>query len=119
MEIKPHPEVKELRLYRFPTRFPHTICNVKPYFMGYMRKSLFVIPSLFLRHLYLLSGWFYYNLILCKIATHNTTHNETSDQNRVKQGLLYPTARVEIEAYGPHLPNHGPRVLDHGPLVLA
>ena len=34
----------------FPTRFPHTICNVKPYFMGYMRKYLIIIPSLFLRH---------------------------------------------------------------------
>ena len=54
-----------------------------------------------------------------KIYTHNATHNETSDQNRINQGLLCLISIVEIEAYGPHPAIIGPRVSDHGPLVLA
>ena len=52
--------------------------------------------------------------IFDKISTHNATHNETSDQNRVNQGLLRLISIVEIEAYGPPPPYHkaprlGPR----------
>jgi len=75
--------------------------------------------SLRLRHINPISGRFYYNLILCKIFTHNTTHNETSDQNRVNQGLLRLISIAEIEAYGLHPPIPGPRFSDHGPLVLV
>ena len=72
-----------------------------------------------LRHYLVLSGLFNVIIILSYISTHNTTHNETSDQNRVNQGLLYPTARVEIEANESGTPDHGPRVSGHGPLVLG
>ena len=58
-------------------------------------------------------------LILGKIFTHNATHNETSDQNRVNLGLLRLISIVEIEAHGPHPPILGPRASDLGPLVLA
>ena len=57
--------------------------------------------------------------IIKKIPTHNATHNETSDQNRVYQGLLclIPTAKPQDHGLEPPIP--GPRVSDHGPLVLA
>jgi len=58
-------------------------------------------------------------LILKKISTHNTTHNKTSDQNRVNQGLLYPTFAVQLQSAPVAPPLNGPRVSDHGPLVLA
>ncbi|MAB87085.1 MAG: hypothetical protein CML51_07300, partial [Rhodobacteraceae bacterium] len=75
--------------------------------------------TLFLRHIYALSGWFYLKLIKSKISTHNATHNETSDQNRVNQGLLYLIANVELQDLGTGTPIPGPRVSDIGPLVLA
>ena len=37
----------------------------------------------------------YFNI--SKISTHNVTHNETSDQNRVNQGLLYPIVTVQLQ----------------------
>jgi hypothetical protein len=75
--------------------------------------------TLSVRHIYALSGWFYLNLIKRKIYTHNATHNETSDQNRVHQGLLRLISIVELHDLGPGPPIPGPRVSDHGPLVLA
>ena len=53
------------------------------------------------------------------IPTHNNTHNETSDQNRVNQGLLYLIATFDLWDPGLAPPIPGPRVSDHGPLVLA
>ena len=84
--------------------------------MGCYRRYLY---GLAIRQPYLLSGWFYYNLILCKIHTHNATHNETSDQNRVNQGLLCLIASIEIEDQGPFPLIPGPRASDIGPLVLG
>ena len=53
------------------------------------------------------------------MLTHNATHNETSDQNRVYAGLLrlIPTAEPQAARPGPSV--LGPRVSDIGPLVLA
>ena len=58
-------------------------------------------------------------LILKKISTHNATHNETSDQNRVNHGLLRLIATFDLWDPGPAPPIPGPRASDHGPLVLA
>ena len=47
------------------------------------------------------------------------THNKTSDQNRVNQGLLYPTFAVQLQSAPVAPQTLGLRVLDHGRLVLA
>ena len=52
--------------------------------------------SLSTRHIYLLSRLIKFIFIISKISTHNATHNETSDQNRVNQGLLRLISTVEI-----------------------
>ena len=53
------------------------------------------------------------------MLTHNATHNETSDQNRVNQGLLYPIVTFDLWDPGPDPAIPGRRVSDLGPLVLA
>jgi len=58
-------------------------------------------------------------IILNEISTHNATHNETSDQNRVNQGLLLLIHAIEPQNAGPGPPIIRPRASDHGPLVLA
>ena len=50
------------------------------------------------------------------MLTHNATHNETSDQNRVNQGLLCLSAAVDLWDPGPappyrRAPRLGPRAL--------
>ena len=55
----------------------------------------------------------------CPKCRANATHNETSDQNRVNQGLLYQIVTVQLQSAPVAPPLIGPRVSDHGPLVLA
>jgi hypothetical protein len=52
------------------------------------------------------------------MLTHNATHNETSDHNRVNEGLLYLIAPL-IYGIQARPPIVGPRVSDHGLLVLG
>ena len=52
------------------------------------------------------------------MITHNATHNEVIDQNRINQGLLRLIATVEPQDAVLETPDQGPCALGPGPLVL-
>ena len=56
------------------------------------------------------------------MLTHNATHNETSDHNRVNEGLLYLIATFDLWDPGPphyrRAPRLGPRAFSVGAVNL-